>query len=174
MLHKIIIILSCIVLLLNCKSSENQSFTNQESKMNFSIINELLDCNEFEIVKTFILKNGDRKTYRNIDNQNPHYQFENFEAFLGADLRINKNNDPEISDFNDLTIYNRNSEIRYFKFLIVRKGDIEDNKFWIREGMEEGQVYLLDTYNKGLAKMKVKVASYLDQIRKEIKAIELK
>lgn len=39
---------------------------------------------DFEKVRKFIFKNGDRQTYRNFDNDNPHYRFESFDVYLGA------------------------------------------------------------------------------------------
>lgn len=137
--------------------------------MNFINITSLIDTNEFEKIKKFIISNGDRMTYRNFDNNNPHYKFKNCDIFLGSDVgQKNINNDPQFSDFNQLTITDWNSDIRYYELIIVRKGSLKENKAWIREGMEENQVYLVDVYNKGLKLMKNNLRDYLKQIKEEI------
>lgn len=132
-------------------------------------VSNLISYNEYEQIKNFILEKGDKKTYRNFDSDNPHYKFETFDVFLGADIgQRNGNNDPHVSDFNQLVIADWKSKIIYYELVIVRDGDLEDNKAWIREGMEEGKVYLVDVYNNGISSLKSQLPEYLEKIRKEI------
>ncbi len=141
------------------------------NKINFIEISNLISFDEFEQIKNFILEKGNTKTYRNFDNDNPYYQFENFDVFLGADIgQQNLNNDPEISNFNQLTISDWESDIIYYEIIIVRKGDLKEGKAWIEEGMKEEQVYLVDVYGKGLFLMEKRLPNYLKQIREEVKA----
>lgn len=159
------------IILLNCSSTKNIIDKNLDEQMNFTNITNQIDANEFEKIKKFILNNGDKMTYRNFDNNNPHYKFENCDIFLGSDIgQKNINNDPQISDFNQLTIADWNSDIKYYELIIVRKGSLKENKAWIKKGMEDNQVYLLDNYDKGLKLMKKQLQDYLKQINKEITA----
>lgn len=90
--------------------------------MDFTNITYLITLEEFEKTKEFILEKGDKMTYRNYDNNNPHYKFSDFDVFLGADIgQRNINNDPKISNFNQLTISDWNSDIRYYELIIVGK-----------------------------------------------------
>lgn len=47
-------------------------------------VTDFFPIKDFNKTRTFIFKNGDRKTYRNFDNGNPHYSFENFDVYLGT------------------------------------------------------------------------------------------
>ncbi|WP_157814136.1 hypothetical protein [Olleya sp. Bg11-27] len=81
--------------------------------MNFTNVSDVISFEEFEQIKAFILKNGDKMIFRNFDNNNPHYKYVNCDVFLGADIgQRNINNDPDISDFNQLTIKNRKANIK--------------------------------------------------------------
>ena len=166
---KQIIIVTLSMIVLKGSSTKNVSDKNLKQQMNFKNVTNQIDTNEFEKIKKFILKNGDRKTYRNFDGKNPHYKFENCDIFLGSDIgQKNIYNDPEISDFNQLTITDQNSDIRYYELIIVRKGSLTQNKAWIRKGMEENQVYLVDNYDIGLELMAKNLTDYLKRIREEI------
>ncbi|WP_308993734.1 hypothetical protein QLS71_015130 [Mariniflexile litorale] len=137
--------------------------------MNFKNITSQIDTNEFEKIKTFILKNGDKMTYRNFDSNNPHYKFENCDAFLGSDIgQKNIHNDPEISDFNQLTIADWNSDVKYYELIIIRKGSLKENKAWVRKGMKENHVYLVDDDGKGLELIENNLPNYLKRIKEEI------
>lgn len=71
---------------------------------------------EFRALRRFILARGDRMTYCNMYNCNPHFAFEGFEAFLNPDVgQRNINCDPKLSGFDELVIYDWNSEPQYFR-----------------------------------------------------------
>ncbi|WP_108869066.1 hypothetical protein [Aquimarina aquimarini] len=136
---------------------------------NFTNISDIISITEFEKIKTFILTKGDRMFYRSFDSNNPHFKFTNFDVFMGADIgQANINNDPTISDFNELTIVDRNADITYYHIVIVRKGDLKAQKAWIIKGMKEEQVYLVDVYSKGVELMLNNLPNYLKKIKKEI------
>ena len=138
--------------------------------MNFTNVSDVISFKEFEQIKAFILKNGDKMIFRNFDNNNPHYKYVNCDVFLGADIgQRNINNDPDISDFNQLTIKNRKPNIQQYELIIVRKGDLNAEKQWIKKGMEEEQIYLVDAYDKGLELLKNNLPSDLKQIKDETK-----
>ncbi|WP_282132485.1 hypothetical protein [Cellulophaga baltica] len=175
MRNKILSVLFATVMVFACKSVKSSSKNNENLSMNFTAISTIVPPIKFEKIQRFILKNGDRRTYRNFDNHNPHYKFSNCEVFLGADIgQRNGTNDPAISNFNQLTITDYDATLRYYELIIVRKGDLEAEKAWIREGMEEEQVYLVDVYGKGLALLKNNLPIYLEQIEKELKAVNEK
>lgn len=139
--------------------------------MDFKKITHLITYNEFEAIKEFILKNGNRVLFRNYDNNNPHYKLKNCDLFLGADIgQKNINNNPNISDFNELIIADRssNAAIQYYKIIIVRKGDLKKEKTHLVKAMKEEQVYLIDTSKKGLLLMEEKLPIYLKEIQKEV------
>ncbi|QXP58452.1 hypothetical protein [Olleya sp. HaHaR_3_96] len=138
--------------------------------MNFTNVSDVISFEEFEQIKAFILKNGDKMIFRNFDNNNPHYKYVNCDVFLGADIgQRNINNDPDISDFNQLTIKNRKANIKQYELIIVRKGDLNAEKQWIKKGMEEEQIYLVDDYDKGLELLKNNLPNDLKQIKDETK-----
>jgi len=169
-----IIIVTFLILFTSCSSGQKVAKDNKKESqsMDFTNVSSIVNIEKFENIKEFILKNGDKMTYRNIDNNNPHYKFKNFDTYLGADIgQKNINNDPEISDFNQLTIVDSKSNIRYYELLILRKGDIKEGKRWVKEGMKEEQVYLVDVYGKGLKLMENNLLNYLKQIEEEITTI---
>lgn len=134
--------------------------------VDFQDISELMTCDEFERIKAFILNQGDRQTYRNYDCENPHYNFGSFHAYLGSELgQGNINNDPALSDFNELTLWTSDEHITYISLVIVRK-KVEPSKIaWTYEGMRPNTVYVLDIYKKGLANIVNAVPEYLAALR---------
>ncbi|MDC1285301.1 hypothetical protein N8Z33_01290 [Flavobacteriaceae bacterium] len=157
------------VFLINCGSSNLIQQKKEFLGKNFTDVTELISSEEFERVKEFVLKNGGKMTYRNFDSNNPHYKFSNCDVYFGADVgQKNINNDPKISDFNQLTIADWDSDIRYYELIIVRKGDLKVEKTWIEEGMKEQYVYLVDVYGKKLELMRKSLTNYLMQIKEEI------
>ncbi|WDF58267.1 hypothetical protein PQ462_16245 [Flavobacterium sp. KACC 22758] len=129
------------------------------NQTNFQKITNQFSVEDFEKVKRFILKKGKRKTYRNYDNNNPFYDFGKFQSYLGSDIgQQNINNDPKLSDFNELTLKDNN---HYFKILIVRKGDTQALKKGIQNGMLENQVYFVDNYQIGFTKISDLLTNYL-------------
>jgi len=132
-------------------------------------ITEIFSLNDFEVAKTFILTNGNKGTYRNFDGDNPHYSFDGFEAYLNAEIgQRNINNDPAISDFNQITIRDRNAIPQYYTIHIVRKGD--NTKEGITrpvEGMWEERVYLLNPYGDDINIMKNNLIKYIEVIKNQ-------
>ncbi|HEY3373355.1 MAG TPA: hypothetical protein VGK10_21100 [Prolixibacteraceae bacterium] len=132
----------------------------------YADITGTFSMNDFEVAKAFILNNGDRKTYRNFDNNNPHYSFNGFEAYLNAEIgQTNINNDPTISDFNQITLRDRNDDLQYYTIHIVRKGDVAKEGITRLEGMKEEKVYLLNPYENDIEVMKNNLKGYLDIIK---------
>lgn len=154
LISQIIIFLPLIICSPQVKS-QNMNF----NQTNFQKITNQFTVEDFEKVKEFILKKGNRKTYRNYDNNNPFYDFGKFQSYLGSDIgQQNINNDPKLSDFNELTLKDNN---HYFKILIVRKGDIQASKKDIQTGMLENEVYFVDNYQIEFNKISDLLTNYL-------------
>jgi hypothetical protein len=84
----------------------------------------VLTLENFNKIKAYILQHGDRKTYCNMLNNNPHFQFPGFDAYLHPEGgQKNINCDPRLSDFNQLVFYNRNRDTEELYFQVVVKPD---------------------------------------------------
>lgn len=161
-----IILKSMIPLLILFGISKITSQTMNATQADYSKISDQFSEKDFERVKSFILEKGNRKTYRNYDNNNPYYNFGKFQVYLGADTgQTNINNDPKVSDFNEMTLKDDN---QYYKILIIRKGDIDASKKGILNGMDENEVYFVDVYQLGLEKNLDVLSSYL-KLMKDLK-----
>lgn len=144
--------------------------------MNFTIpddkyvnITEHISVQQFEQIQRFILTNGDRKTYRNIDNNNPHYRLNNFDIYLNPENVNQFLRNPEYDRFNEITIYHPSNEIQYYTLRIVREGDNENSTMRIPENLDANQVYLRNTYNENIDEMKKNLLDYyLKEIFKEM------
>lgn len=149
----------------------NDGRTIIETSDDFLDITYMMNYNDFENIKTYILLNGDRETFCNMYNDNPHYSFEGFEAYLNPEIgQLNINCDPELSDFNEIVIRDQNSDPQYFHLLIVRNGDLENEQIARKESnMIEGKVYLLKYYEYDLDKMAEKVRMYIDEMKHSVK-----
>ncbi len=138
---------------------------------NYAIVTNEVSLSFFEEVKHFILERGNRKTFRNFDNANPHFRFDGFSMYLGADIgQKNINNDPEKSDFNQMIIKDNTSDITYLHLLIVRDQDVEKEKAWLKPGMKNGEVYLVDSYHDGIKKLRDLLPNYLKVVKATLRS----
>ncbi len=107
------------------------------------VLQTKMDLETFDKIKNYIIKNGDKKTFRNFDGNNPHYSLFGRELYLGSDIgQKNIDNDPKKSDFNELTVNSRLYSGVDLHLLAVRTGDIASKKQWIQDDMKEGFVYV--------------------------------
>jgi hypothetical protein len=129
-------------------------------------ITEMLDIYNFERIINFILENGDRQTYCNMYNNNPHYSFRRFEVYLNPEIgQANMNCDPRISDFNEIVIRDPDSDPQYYYLHIVRSGDPENEQIHTYQGMEADKVYLLNHHDYDLDIMEVEVRGYINTMK---------
>ena len=71
----------------------------------------VLTAANFLLIKNHILARGDRLTYCNRYNHNPHFQFREFDIYLNPDTgQQNINCDPKLSDFNEMVIRTKDSD----------------------------------------------------------------
>lgn len=127
-------------------------------------ITEIIPVDVFEKITNYLLNKGDRKTFRNIDSDNPHLKMEGFDVFLGPESRLNTRCDPELSDFNELVIYDPSETVQYYHLIIVRNGDKSKENIDLPHWLEEENIYLWDPYQKDVEKMKEGMLPYLRQI----------
>jgi len=127
-------------------------------------ITHLLPAQDFERIKNHILSKGERETYCNKYNNNPHYRFNTFDAFLNPEIgQQNINCDTTLSDFNEIVIRDRNAEPQYYHILFLKKGNLKNVRI-ARDLLlvTEGKVYLLSDDNHPVIDMENKVRYYID------------
>ncbi|HPE76219.1 MAG TPA: T9SS type A sorting domain-containing protein [Draconibacterium sp.] len=135
----------------------------------FRDITHIVSVDSFESIKTFVLTNGDRETYSNMYNDNPHFHFEEFELYLNPDIgQANINCDTSKSDFNEVVIKDQNANPQYYYVHVVRKGDLTNAQIHTFEGMVEEKVYLLNFDNNNMDSMINNVSQYIEIIEKEV------
>jgi hypothetical protein len=88
-------------------------------------INNIINKNDFEKIVQFILNNGDRLTYCQMYNNNPHYSLEDFHIYLNPISQwINTGEDYlsySVSDYDNITIQDWNSPHRYYKITLLNE-----------------------------------------------------
>lgn len=105
---------------------------NQGNMPDFTNITNNFSESQFDELKRFILKKGDRQSYRNFDSKNPHYKIGNANLYLNAEIgQENRNNEATLSDFNEITI--NDAKCRY-TIRLVRKGDLKKPIFILQKG----------------------------------------
>ena len=136
-------------------------------------ITQMCSVQNFETIKNFILKNGDKQTYCNMYNNNPHFAYSYFNVYLNPEIgQANINCDPEISDFNEIVIRDQNSDPQYYYLHIVRLGDLENEQINMRySDLKEDRVYLLNYHENDLNTMEDNVQIYIDIMKREIKLL---
>ena len=71
----------------------------------------VLTATNFLLIKNYILARGDRLTYCNRYNHNPHFQFREIDIYLNPDTgQQNINCDPRLSGFNEMVIRTKDSD----------------------------------------------------------------
>ncbi len=110
-------------------------------------ITDLMTFKQFNEVKKFILQKGDRQTFCNKYNDNPHYDFERFHAYL--EPAIGQRNiccNPELSDFNTIII---RSDYGYMDiFCCLEQDFIAGVKIDNPPKLKKNRVYLVNFYAK--------------------------
>ena len=160
-----ILIFIWLVVLFSC-DRKGEPFSHE-----YRIITDMLSVEEFDQVKSLILQHGDRQLYSAMYFENPHYDFEDFDAYLNPEIgQKNPTCDPEVSDFNEIVILEEMFAFVYYYILVVRKGDLkkEDISYTFHEGMQEERVYLLRYYDYDLDEMEETVAGFITDMKNEV------
>lgn len=127
-------------------------------------ITEFFSLQEFEDLLSFVLENGNNKTYCSLYNNNPHYAFAGFDVYLNP---VSGNNsdlgDFKLSDFNELLIHDLNEDIQYyhicsgFSTKVLPDGSIPD--------LKENRVYLLNIYDENMNRMEKNLRVYIKNLK---------
>jgi hypothetical protein len=137
---------------------------NQGNVPDFTNITNNFSESQFDELKRFILKKGDRQTYRNFDNNNPHYKLGNADLYLNAETgQENMNNDATLSNFNEISI---NDPKYQYTIRLVRKGDLKKTNIYSPKGLEENKLYLTGVYRLNKAKLK-EILQHLEKIKSD-------
>lgn len=96
-----ILVLLCIFILPSCtikSKGANKMLKNNDN---------LFTKQNFKTIRSYILKNGDRTTYCNMFNNNPHFEVGNFDVFLNPINQFGSrgNCDCPENDFTELVIW---------------------------------------------------------------------
>lgn len=118
-------------------------------------INEILPSSDFEQIRSFILKNGDRKTYCPNYTDNPHYQVKDGDIEVFFNPSVGRKSTPGESDYTIMYIVSDVNQTPFNYYLYLTDG---------------GDVYLYD-YNKYLSQETVRqrILEQLDGILTSLK-----
>jgi hypothetical protein len=143
----------CFILILNNCYAQNK----EKMQKQYIDLSEELTVKEFKDMVGFILKNGDRQTYCNMYNNNPHYKFEGFEVFLNPiHQTINWTNDNlsnEISDYNAIVIRDLQANGSYY-YLKLNENNILFDDIYNQYDEKERNLIRNKILNEYLPKMK--------------------
>ncbi|CAF1080102.1 unnamed protein product [Adineta steineri] len=74
-----------------------------------------MTATQFTTIKQYILLKGDRRTYCNMYNDNPHLLFGTYHIYLNPSVgQFNINCDPNKSDFDTIVIQDQSSKTIYY------------------------------------------------------------
>lgn len=170
---KIIQIIIVFIVCSNCCPMKNKSTEIKSISTNFENVTHLINPKDYKQIIAFILKKGDRMTYRNIDSNNPHYRFKKCDVFLSngiAQLDYSTSNSTHY--YNQITITDWKASVRYFELIMVQVKDLTAKNLWLKPEMKSDEVYLMHTKDHEIEMMKKTLSIYLEEISKEIKANE--
>ena len=98
---------------------------------------------DFQNLRKFVFKYGDRKTYRNFDSNNPHYRFDDFDVYLGTgdqrasletkEIKVKEYTELVIHDGNYHTFYLTSSETENFGQGHLEKGKV----YWHNQNYQD-------------------------------------
>ncbi|MCL2067622.1 MAG: hypothetical protein FWG99_09175 [Treponema sp.] len=116
-------------------------------------ISELLSKNDFEEIVQFILDNGDRRTYCNMYNNNPHYRIEDFSIYLNPIsqfINFTRDNLSTLAgEYDEMVIMDQNST--YLYYYIKLSGE----RIWVYDPYEIKKIdYRNDIIKKYMPKLK--------------------
>ncbi|MGB0868864.1 MAG: hypothetical protein ACPGSD_04635 [Flavobacteriales bacterium] len=123
-------------------------------------VTHIISVAEFETMVEFILNHGDRMPLRNIDNDNPTFQFKENRISLGT-FGINDRN--AISEYYEM-IFNPFQPKKRFTLIKGEKFDANHRKLGVEKGMKSGEIYLTDVLKENIQKIK----EYLKKSKEDI------
>jgi hypothetical protein len=101
------LVTALILILVSGCSGSHESTPSQDAEAPQQV-DGVLTAAAFNRIKDYILAHGDRQTYCNIFNNNPHLALGNMDIYLNPDTgQHNINCDPKLSGFNHMVIRTR-------------------------------------------------------------------
>lgn len=155
-----------IAILFSCNDKENEPFSND-----YRDVSSQLSVQDFENIKKLILDSGIYEPFFNKYQEQPIYSFDDFSVTLLPEVgQLNITCDPQISDFNQLVIYDSDLHSKYIYFQIIRQGDMEKENIEIPDydGLKENRVYLLKYYDYDLDEMLNKSEYYITKMKTKV------
>ncbi len=127
-------------------------------KRKYADVSETFSFEDFSRLRTFILKNGDRRTFRNLDNNNPYYAFEDVGVYLGTGNQNNINHSGKLDpkEYIEMTLW---GDKQYQLFVI----DPETNNKLTPSFLERGRVYFQNTSQLD----SLRILEYLTMVKKQ-------
>ena len=114
---KIMILSSGLLLVSMISGFSQKSQKRYDMNDNCYEISDIINKKDFEKIAEFILTNGDRQTYCNMYNNNPHYNYESINIYLNPiSQKINLfcADSYNVSDYNCIVIQDKNSTYLYY------------------------------------------------------------
>lgn len=125
----------------------------------FVDLSDTFSKKDFEKVRKFIFKNGDRQTYRNLDNNNPQYKFKNFDVYLGAEKQTGglNQNKLHIKEYTELVILGKNN----FAIYLTTEASLEEATI----NLKTDKVYWFTQTYKNEVEVKEYLTSMVSEMR---------
>ena len=125
----IFLVINTVPVFSQAKQNNNMNTTNQDSeqivqdilKKGGVDISKIFGKQDFEKTVRYILKYGDRKTYCNMYNCNPHYKYGDIDIYLNPIsqwINFVKPYSDLVSDYNEIVFYDNQSNDYFFLMLI--------------------------------------------------------
>lgn len=120
-------------------------------------VTEDFSVNDFKKLRKFILKKGDGKSFRNIENNNPHYRFDDFGVYLASTdhRQIDHTKSLPSENYDELVIWGN----RQFSLYLFDEHTTNTNPY-----LENDKVYFVKSNPLDAATL----LTYLGQIRKKL------
>jgi len=108
-------------------------------------ISDIVSKQTFEELVRYILSNGDRMTYCNMYNNNPHYDLEGFDVFLNPlSQRLDHLLSCSVSDYDTVVIKDWGSRHTYYEIMLVEGRVYISNPYEVEPAGYENEI--LTTY----------------------------
>ncbi|WCM41262.1 hypothetical protein MG290_09860 [Flavobacterium sp. CBA20B-1] len=110
-------------------------------------ISTQFSAKEFTQLRAFVLKNGDRMSFRNFDNDNPHYKLDTIDLYLGT-FKQNLEQTQKENEYTEL---------------IIRVKEEKINTITLK--LEDDMVFLVDVYDNGFEELETVLKNHLNSLK---------
>lgn len=113
----------------------------------------MLTPENFTAIKKHILAKGDRETFCNMYNHNPHIELGGLDCYLLPETgQANINCDPAKSDFDTFVI--RTNDLKYLHVTLTKKGALTFVEHYKNTSQEALKARATEFFNRALAAIK--------------------